>query len=114
MNLKEIIKSTPCVYKAIFIGRRVFNRFGEKMLMGGGVKTTNKGIVLGLKKTCRGKGNRIVIGKSAVLDHAMIRIRGNNNTLTIGSNVRVGRGCSFWMDVFQPHHCAHQRFPPYL
>lgn len=39
-----------------------------------------------------------MIGKASVLDHTKIRIRGNNNSLIVGSNVYVGRGCSFWME----------------
>ena len=39
-----------------------------------------------------------MIGKASVLDHTKIRIRGNNNSLIVGSNVHVGRGCSFWME----------------
>ena len=50
-----------------------------------------------------GKGNTIIIGKRCKLNKCTIRIRGNNNTLTIEDNCRIGPMCSFWIEGNNSH-----------
>ncbi len=45
-----------------------------------------------------GKGNCVTIGRRCKLNRCTIRIRGNNNTLTIEDNCYIGPLCSFWIE----------------
>lgn len=49
-------------------------------------------------KMISGYNNKILIGKDTNLVGTSFRIVGNNNTIIIGDNCSIGKGCSFWME----------------
>lgn len=51
-----------------------------------------------LTKDIQGGNHKIVIKKNCIIHDALIRIRGNNNTIIFGENVHVGPDCSFWLE----------------
>lgn len=42
-------------------------------------------------------GNSVLIGKGTRMDKTEIRIRGNNNQISIGTNCQLNGLCSFWL-----------------
>ena len=61
------------------------------------VHIENQGKIFIIKKV-RGKGNRIKVGKNTIIYESHIRMIGNNNTIELGENVRIGKDCSFWVE----------------
>lgn len=51
-----------------------------------------------LKKDIVGKSHQVIIGDGSFIDKATLHFRGTNNMLRIGEKVRIGPGCSFWME----------------
>lgn len=51
-----------------------------------------------LKKDIIGRNNRIDIMHKAFLDSTEIHIWGHNNRIVIQESVRIGKGCSFYME----------------
>jgi acetyltransferase-like isoleucine patch superfamily enzyme len=49
-------------------------------------------------KDILGKNNLVIIGKNSILHSTMVRIRGNNNMINVGSNCTIGPKCSFWIE----------------
>lgn len=45
-----------------------------------------------------GSSNKIIIGEDTLLTGTVFHIKGCNNTIKIGKNCIIGRGCSFWME----------------
>lgn len=58
------------------------------------IKSNGGGKIL---KDIIGSDNEIVIEEGAYLNAVKINIRGNNNRIYLGSNVRVGERCSFYI-----------------
>lgn len=44
------------------------------------------------------RNNKISIKKDCYFDSSVIRIRGTNNEIIFEEGVKVGKGCSFWME----------------
>lgn len=63
----------------------------------GHVKVVNKGYGK-IKKNIIGDGNHISIGEESFIDNLSVRIRGNNNSLSIGSKCYIGKDCSIWLE----------------
>lgn len=61
------------------------------------MKVISKGRVK-LRKHIRGKNNKIIIDRGAVLNNTFFRIVGNDNVIKFEDNVIVGPNCSFWME----------------
>lgn len=51
-----------------------------------------------IHKTIVGKGNMMIIGENSILDHVKIRIKGFNNSISIGKNCYLGKNCSIWLE----------------
>ena len=51
-----------------------------------------------LKKDIQGKDHSVFVAKGCFLEDAVIRIRGERNSLVFGENCMIGPGCSFWME----------------
>lgn len=49
-------------------------------------------------KRIEGKENHIIIGNNTYMNNPMFYIRGNNNTIIIGEECKIGKKCSFWME----------------
>lgn len=43
-------------------------------------------------------GNEIFIGQGSMLNHVKVRIVGNGNSIKIGNNCYIGKGCSIWLE----------------
>lgn len=89
-ELKQIIKRNALLYK-IFTSLRTFYYSNRK------IDIKNNGIAK-ITRYVNGSGNSIFIGKGGIIDDVHIQIVGNNNKIVFGENVRIRKGCSFWME----------------
>lgn len=62
-----------------------------------GLKVDNMGIAK-IIKDIKGKDNYVEIGEGSIIEPLRVRAYGNNNSLIIGRNVRIAKGCSIWME----------------
>ncbi len=92
MDIKKRLKKSYLIRNLISLFREIYWG-GHKS----GAKINNLGCVK-LKKYIKGKGNVINIYKDSFLNGVVIRIVGNNNTITFREGVTIGKNCSFWME----------------
>ena len=87
-----------------FLARYAYkNRFFYTMLVKIFCRHTGKAhiVVKGsarLKKDIEGKDHSVLVSEGCFLEDAVIRIRGERNSLVFGEKCMVGPGCSFWME----------------
>ncbi len=62
------------------------------------MKIQNKGGKYRFFKNIMGHNNYLQIGRSAVLNRISIKLRGNDNTIMIGENVKMGNNCEFYIE----------------
>lgn len=97
MDKKNIAVKTSLnnyyLYKFILLLYRFFRSFQNSR----GLKVKNKGIAKIIKDII-GKDNYVEIGEGCILEPLRVKVYGNNNSLIIGKNVRVAKGCNFWME----------------
>lgn len=53
---------------------------------------------MNVNKCIIGGGNEIFIGQGSMLNHVKVRIVGNGNSIKIGNNCYIGKGCSIWLE----------------
>ncbi len=89
--IKSRLRKSIIVYrlyeKVLLLRRKCHNRDNTVIDKGGGR----------LIKDIIGCNNKIFIAKSAMLECTEIHIWGNNNQLILHDSVRVGKGCSFYL-----------------
>ena len=88
-SIKKFVFSNSCLWKIYLLIRGLRKR--------GSLKITNNGMIR-IKKTIRGNDNQLIVGKGTILNGTVIHMIGNNNKIVFGSNVNIGKECSFWTE----------------
>lgn len=61
------------------------------------LKIKNKGSIRFARKDVEGANNTMVVGKHTLLNRVTLKIRGSNNTISIGENCKIGKGCQLYL-----------------
>lgn len=91
--LKRILYKMPLA-KDLLSSVRYFYKVRKSLIS---TDFINRGIGRPIKDII-GVGNAVAIGEGSHADGLRIRIRGNNNKLTIGEKCVFGKSCSIWME----------------
>lgn len=61
-------------------------------------KISSRSSLVHIFRDCIGSNNRIVIGEDCIIRSMRIRIRGSNNSITLGDHLDIGPDCSLWIE----------------
>lgn len=92
-ELRKIILNYPWLYRII---ASLYHRYLVwKSVRKCRIKINCYGTI---KKDIIGKDNTIIIGRNSRLKNLIVRIRGNNNNLSINEDCVFGPSCSIWIE----------------